>query len=183
MQLVLQKLRAGVAPPWEWAVVTRPAPGYGTRQRRLPMGALRASLGHMSLCDGCDEHFCAKPPPPIMRTLAAALACQDCISAGNYPPPVTSQIITAPYILPIPCGLGLRTWPHWSTSSATPIPTWWRTHRPAPKMSWSPLPPTVTAPNMSCSTEASPCWPSVSSVMTSAFMPGQFLLTRWAVYL
>ncbi|KAL4457811.1 hypothetical protein ABPG75_012676 [Micractinium tetrahymenae] len=48
MQLISQKLRAGVPPPWEWAVVQRPALGGGRRGRRLPMGVLRVSLGHMS---------------------------------------------------------------------------------------------------------------------------------------
>ncbi|KAL4443065.1 hypothetical protein ABPG77_008556 [Micractinium sp. CCAP 211/92] len=48
MQLIVQKLRAGVQPPWEWAVVQRPAPGGGMHGVRLPMGVLRVSLGHMS---------------------------------------------------------------------------------------------------------------------------------------
>lgn len=110
MKLVEQKMRAGVPPPWEWAVVSRcvgaagvagragqrgggaswadgpevggvvagsplaapppaqeaairlahmfavpshccrPAPGGGSELKRLPMGALRASCGHMSRC-------------------------------------------------------------------------------------------------------------------------------------
>ncbi|KAI7838435.1 hypothetical protein COHA_007698 [Chlorella ohadii] len=54
MKLVEQKMRGGVPPPWEWALVTRPTPGGGTEQRRLPMGALRASCGHMSRCVGAS---------------------------------------------------------------------------------------------------------------------------------
>lgn len=48
MQLAQQKGPSGAPFPWEWIVLPRPATGSGARLRRLPLGALRASLGFMS---------------------------------------------------------------------------------------------------------------------------------------
>lgn len=48
----------------------RPAPSGGTEQRRLPMGALRASCGHMSRCACCgrlyDRVFPRMPPSCLL---------------------------------------------------------------------------------------------------------------------